>query len=51
MANSTNTINASLYERLNFDFVRDTVPIASVVATSYVMVVNPPFEPASRDAP
>jgi tripartite-type tricarboxylate transporter receptor subunit TctC len=41
MANSTNTINASLYERLNFDFVRDTVPIASVVDTSYIMVVNP----------
>jgi tripartite-type tricarboxylate transporter receptor subunit TctC len=43
LANATNTINATLYERLNFDFIRDVVPIASIVETPFVMVVNPSF--------
>ena len=49
MANSSNTINASLYERLSFDFIRDTTPIATVVDTRYVMVVNPLF--AAKSVP
>ena len=43
LANATNAINATLYERLNFDFIRDGVPIASIVETPFVMVVNPSF--------
>jgi tripartite-type tricarboxylate transporter receptor subunit TctC len=43
MANSANAINASLYNRLSFDFIRDTTPVASVADTSFVMVVNPSF--------
>jgi len=43
LANATNAINATLYERLNFDFIRDVVPIASIVETPFVMVVNPSF--------
>jgi tripartite-type tricarboxylate transporter receptor subunit TctC len=43
MASSSNAINATLYAKLNFDFVRDTVPIASVARTPLVMVVNPSF--------
>ena len=43
LANTTNAINATLYERLNFDFIRDVVPIASIVETPFVMVVNPSF--------
>jgi Tripartite tricarboxylate transporter family receptor len=36
-----NTINASLYEKLSFDFIRDIAPVASIVRTFYVMEVNP----------
>jgi hypothetical protein len=27
LLNSSNTINATLYEKLNFDFIRDIAPI------------------------
>jgi tripartite-type tricarboxylate transporter receptor subunit TctC len=36
-----NAINASLYQNLNFDFVRDIAPVASVGRTPFAMVVNP----------
>jgi tripartite-type tricarboxylate transporter receptor subunit TctC len=36
-----NMINASLYDNLKFDFIRDIVPIASILRTYYVMEVNP----------
>jgi len=36
-----NAINATLYDHLNFDFIRDIAPVASVAATTLVMVVNP----------
>jgi tripartite-type tricarboxylate transporter receptor subunit TctC len=38
-----NAINTSLYEKLNFDFLRDIAPVASIVNTAFVMVVNPSF--------
>jgi tripartite-type tricarboxylate transporter receptor subunit TctC len=38
---AANAINATLYEKLNFNFVRDIVPVASIVRTPHVMVVNP----------
>jgi tripartite-type tricarboxylate transporter receptor subunit TctC len=41
LATSSNGINASLYEKLNFNFVRDIAPIASIVEDSLVMEVNP----------
>ena len=43
MATSSNAINATLYEHLNFDFLRDTAPVASVARTPLVMAVNPSF--------
>src|SRR5258706_10781648 len=43
MIASANAINATLYERLNFDFLRDIAPIAGPIANPYVMVVNPSF--------
>ena len=43
MAVSGNTINAMLYTNLNFSFVRDIVPIASIGHTPFVIVVNPAF--------
>jgi tripartite-type tricarboxylate transporter receptor subunit TctC len=36
-----NAINATLYDRLNFNFIRDIAPVASLVGGPYVMVVNP----------
>jgi tripartite-type tricarboxylate transporter receptor subunit TctC len=36
-----NMINASLYEKLNFNFIRDIVPVASVYRVPLVMEVHP----------
>ncbi len=36
-----NTINASLYQNLNFNFVQDIAPVASIGRTPFVMVVHP----------
>ena len=34
-------MNITLYERLNFDFLRDIAPVGGVTRASLVMVVNP----------
>src|SRR5262249_14437846 len=34
---STNTINATMYEKLSFDFLRDIAPVAGLVRLNYVM--------------
>jgi tripartite-type tricarboxylate transporter receptor subunit TctC len=36
-----NTVNATLYERLNFDFIRDIAPVAALIRSPLVMEVNP----------
>ena len=36
-------INATLFDKLNFDFIRDIVPVANIVRVPNVMVVNPAF--------
>jgi len=41
LANPANTINATLYKHLTFDFLRDTVPVAGFVRVPNVMEVNP----------
>jgi tripartite-type tricarboxylate transporter receptor subunit TctC len=38
---SYNAINATLYDKLSFDFVRDIAPVAGLVRSALVMVVNP----------
>jgi len=43
MATSANAINATLYDNLKFNFIRDTAPVASIARTPHVMVVNPSF--------
>ena len=40
MAGAFNAINATLYEKLKFNFVRDIVPVASVVQGGLAVVVN-----------
>ena len=37
----TNVINATLYDRLTFNFIRDITPIASIVRQPAIMMVNP----------
>ena len=34
-------INATLYEKLNFNFIRDIAPVAIIIRFPNVMVVNP----------
>jgi tripartite-type tricarboxylate transporter receptor subunit TctC len=41
LANSANAINATLYDKLNFNFVRDITPVAGIIENALVMVVNP----------
>ncbi len=36
-------INATLYDKLNFNFIRDVAPIACIFLTPLVIVVNPSF--------
>ena len=43
MATSTNAINATLYDNLKFNFIRDTTPVARIALTPLVLVVNPSF--------
>jgi tripartite-type tricarboxylate transporter receptor subunit TctC len=38
-----NAYNATLYDHLNFDFVRDIAPVASTITAPFVLVVNPSF--------
>jgi tripartite-type tricarboxylate transporter receptor subunit TctC len=38
---SINTVNATLYNNLNFNFVRDITPVGTVMHTAYAMEVNP----------
>ena len=40
-AGTPNTVNATLYDKLNFTFVKDIVAVASLIRTFYVMEVNP----------
>jgi tripartite-type tricarboxylate transporter receptor subunit TctC len=43
LASTANAINATLYEKLNFNFIRDISPAASIVRGPNVMVVHPSF--------
>ena len=38
---TSNAINATYYANLNYNFVRDIAPVASIGGGSYVMAVNP----------
>jgi tripartite-type tricarboxylate transporter receptor subunit TctC len=41
LATGGNAINATLYDKLNFNFIRDIAPVGSVIRVPLVMVVNP----------
>jgi tripartite-type tricarboxylate transporter receptor subunit TctC len=38
---SYNATNAALYDKLNFNFIRDIAPVASIIRAPIVMAVNP----------
>ena len=38
---SAYAVNATLYDKLNFNFLRDIAPVASIADTPFVIVVNP----------
>jgi tripartite-type tricarboxylate transporter receptor subunit TctC len=41
VASHSNAINATLYNKLTYNFLRDTAPVAGVVRVPLVIVVNP----------
>ena len=41
LATVPNAVNASLYETLNFNFIRDTAPVAGIIRVPMVMLLNP----------
>jgi tripartite-type tricarboxylate transporter receptor subunit TctC len=41
LVTATNAINATLYDHLSFNFIRDVAPVAGVVRVPNVMVINP----------
>jgi tripartite-type tricarboxylate transporter receptor subunit TctC len=49
LGGAVNAINVTLYEKLNFDFVRDIAPVAGLIQFPNIMEVNPSF--AARTVP
>src|SRR5215468_7904135 len=43
LVSSVNATNATLYDKLNFNFIRDIAPVASIVSQPQIMLVNPLF--------
>jgi tripartite-type tricarboxylate transporter receptor subunit TctC len=41
LCGTPNATNATIYDKLNFNFIRDIAPVAGVIRGTYVMVVNP----------
>ena len=41
LVSASNAINATLYDKLNFNFIRDIAPVAGIIRVPIVMVVNP----------
>jgi tripartite-type tricarboxylate transporter receptor subunit TctC len=42
-ATTPNAINATLYDHLDFNFIRDIMPVAGIIRAPLVIVVNPSF--------
>src|SRR4029453_19139085 len=40
LISGAHTVNATLYDKLNFDFIRDIAPVASISRETGVMLVN-----------
>jgi tripartite-type tricarboxylate transporter receptor subunit TctC len=43
VVSDANAYNATLYDKLNFNFIRDIAPVTSIARVPFLMVVNPSF--------
>jgi tripartite-type tricarboxylate transporter receptor subunit TctC len=43
LVNGANAVNATLYGKLNFNFIRDITPVANISGAPNIMVVHPSF--------
>lgn len=43
LVSASNAINATLYDKLNYNFIRDIMPVGSIARGPLVMLVNPSF--------
>src|SRR5947209_1246677 len=43
LVNSANAINATYYQKLNFNFIRDIAPVASITRQPQIILANPSF--------
>jgi tripartite-type tricarboxylate transporter receptor subunit TctC len=43
LVGASSAINATLYDKLNFNFLRDIPPVSGIMSIPFVMVVNPSF--------
>src|SRR5262245_19380532 len=43
LAGAFNAVNATLYDKLNFNFIRDIAPVANIYYVPNVMAVHPSF--------
>src|SRR5690349_10166478 len=41
LVGSSNAMNMTLYRKLNFDFISEIAPVATIGGTPYLMVINP----------
>jgi tripartite-type tricarboxylate transporter receptor subunit TctC len=41
LCNAVNAINATLFEKLNFNFIRDIAPVATISQEPYLLLVHP----------
>jgi len=47
LAGSFNAINATLYDKLSFNFIRDIAPVAGIMRNPLIMAVHPSVQPTS----
>ena len=43
LVGASSAINATLYEKLNFNFLRDIAPVSGIISIPFIMAVNPSF--------
>ena len=43
LVGASSAINVTLYEKLNFNFLRDITPVAGMISIPFIMAVNPSF--------
>src|SRR5215216_5146899 len=41
LCGTSNATNATIYDKLNFNFIRDIAPVAGIIRGSFVLLVNP----------